>query len=308
MSGKNVEEVVEKVVELNDEEVIEEEIIEGEDEEKPLWMQEEEGESVPVGALIRQKGKNKDLRGQLGEKDEENEALKRELADLKQRNVKATPTERPKRPRSVDFDTDEEHETAMDEYETAVDSWRETTGTANRTAVEHQRVAQQNINESVEGHYDRAKKLVADNSIKPEVYQKADEIVRQTVESILPKGGDAVVDSLISIVGEGSEKVMFYLGRNKAALNEFATILHSDKTGLKAAAYLGRIATKVEGSTKQTSRAPAPAPNANGDTQVNTKESALRKKYDAAHKANKGQEAWNLKKQAKAAGHDTSKW
>ena len=45
---------------------------------------------------------------------------------------------------------------------------------------------------------------------------------------------------------------------------------------------------------------PTRAPNANG--------AALKRKYDAAHSKGGGQEAYNIKKEARAAGVDVKSW
>jgi len=309
------EDVVEEV------EVVEEEVVEeaendgGEveedpegDEEKPLWMQEAEeegGGEVPLSALLKQKGKTKDLRGKLDERDEENEKLQARIVELE--NTPGT-TATVKRPRLNDFESDEDYEDAMDAWEDSRLTNAVTTLTSKKDTEEKIDAANKRVMDAVDGHYARADKLVKDNSIKPEVYKAADTAVRKVIDVVMPKQGDAVADSLIAILGDGSEKTMFYLGRNKTALNEFRSILQDDPTGLSAAVFLGKISNQLSNSKRRNSNAPAPAANVNGDVQGGAKSGALKKKYDAAHKKGNISEAFKLKRQAKAAGHDTKIW
>jgi hypothetical protein len=275
----------------------------GEEVEEELWQKEdvEEAQQVPLSALMKQKKK---LKGQIGERDAELERLRAEVEELK--NSKTPQTL--KRPRVADFDDDEEYETALDEYE-------EKKATTNYTSYESvkdkERQQQKNrdaLDLAVTEHYERADKLVTDNGIKPEIYQKADTNVRQAIEAVLPRAGDAVANHLIATMGEGSEKAVYYLGRNKVALQKLKAKLQEDPSGIKAAMYLGRIDGKLKGQTNQNSRAPKPAANLKGDEQVTGNLSNLQRKYKKAHAEGKGQVAFNLKRQAKKGGADVTKW
>jgi hypothetical protein len=126
----------------------------------------------------------------------------------------------------------------------------------------------------------------------------------------MPGQGDNIFENLVSKMGIGSDKVTYFIGRNKA---EFQSKLMSDKTGIEAAIYLGRKLEQFNNSstTKRKSKAPAPASNANGDVTVkggSTSGKAFKKKYDALHKAKNGKDAFNVKREAKKAGVDTSSW
>ena len=145
-----------------------------------------------------------------------------------------------------------------------------------------------------------------EHSISPEVYKKADAEVRAAVATA-HENADIVTDAFIAALGEGSEKALFYVGRNKNALNEFKAMLGSDKTGLKVAAFLGEIKGRVQGTTKQKSRAPAPAANINGES-ASPRGGSDHRKYEAAHKKGNVQDAYHIKKQAKKAGVDVSTW
>jgi len=274
-------------------------------------MEEEEGEQdpddpsrqVPVGKFV---GLKKKLKGQISDRDEEIERLKKERDDaLKLKPKEETVLVRPKRD---DFETDELFDEAFDTYNQS-----RTTEAINRTRLEDQQKvgqvqAQEKLTEAVDSHYERAETLIEESGIKPEVYKAADTTVRKAVEAITPNLGDVIVDQVISILGEGSEKVIYYLGRNKPALNKFQSLLASDKSGMKAAVYLGQEKQRLTNPIKPRSNAPDPATNIKGDAPITGAEVKFKKKYDAAHGKSDLQQAYNAKKEAKAAGVDVSKW
>ena len=280
--------------------------------EKEPWMEEEkEGEQdpddpskqVPVGKFVSVKKK---LKGQISDRDEEIEKLKRERDEaLKLKPKEETVLVRPKKD---DFDTDEEFDVALDKYNEG-----RTTETINRSRFEDQQKAgqqqaQERLTEAVDGHYERAATLIEESGIKPEIYKAADTTVRKAVEAITPNLGDVIVDQVISILGEGSEKVIYYLGRNKAALNRFQSLLASDKSGMKAAVYLGQEKQRLTNPIKPRSNAPHPATSIKGDEPMTGAEAKFKKKYDAAHGKSDLQSAYNAKKLARAAGVNVSKW
>jgi hypothetical protein len=292
--------------------------------EKPFWLADEEpeeqnseeeqdegeqlpiGKSAPVSALVKLKKK---LKGQISEKDEELERLRAELHAVKTGAV--TPqqtTQAPKRPRNADFDTDEEYESAMDKYED--DKLKYQTQLITSTQSQSTQVEQRTrkILASVDNHYERAAKLVESSGINPEVYQQATENFKSILERAMPGKSEGMLNGVIDIIGEGSEKTIFYIGRNKTAQNEFAALLAEDPTGLKASMWLGRTTEKINGTVKKTSQAPSPSAQLKSGGSVTAKESAYRKKYEEAHKKGSLQDAYNAKKDARKAGIDTSNW
>jgi hypothetical protein len=146
------------------------------------------------------------------------------------------------------------------------------------------------------------------SGITPDAFKASDQKIREAVESIRPKQGDGIVDQFISRLGEGSEKVMFRLGRSKALLGEFIGLLANDPSGLDAATFLGEQKVILLNTGKRKSGAPVPDTQLNGDETAGQKEKILKKRYQEAHKKGNGQEAWNAKRQAKAAGVNTSGW
>lgn len=270
------------------------------------WMQEEEQASEAekefsghdIAAAKRK------LKAKLEKRHEsEVEALRAEIEKLK---ANPAPTQEVQAlPKLEDFDYDQErHAQAVAEYyahqfDNKVQSVAETQ--AKQRAQEQ---ALQQLKDSVDQHFERAAKLVQDNGINPEVYQSADLAVRQSVETIMPGKGEQVVDALIANLGDGSEKTMYFLGRNAGKLQQFQNLLAQDPSGIKAAIFLGNVHAEVTLPKKISSKAPPPAKQINGDAS-RVSESAMLKKYKAAKTA---QDAYNIKKQAKAAGLDTSNW
>jgi len=278
------------------------------------WMEEETedqtsdddpSQSVPVGKFV---GLKKKLRGQITERDDEIEKLKRENAELAK--LKPKPETALARPKRDDFDDDELFDEAFDEY-----TQSRTAETINRTRLEEQKQtdqqkAHQNLTEAVDSHYLRAAELIEKRGIKPEIYQAADTTVRKAVEAIFPNQGDIIVDQIISVLGEGSEKVIPFIGRNKAALAKLQSLLVSDKSGMKAAVYLGEEKRRLLNITNLNPRsnAPNPATGIKGDAPAAGAAGRFKKKFDAADAKDNIQLAYDIKKEARAAGVDVSKW
>ncbi len=280
------------------------------------WMEEEEEQDssgVPLGAHIKMKNK---LKGRLSDQKAESEIeldkLRAENAALKAGTAKTqsqAPTARPKRPRTGDFDTDEAFERAMDVYEDDLYELRSKRSEQTRTIKTTQKQAQDALSQSVDDHYTRAATLQESKGIDPTIFSRADNTVRSAIEAIRPGQGDLLTDQLIQTLEEGSEMVMYNLGVNKSRRGELISALASDPSGLKAVAYVAGLKSDLIRNTKpKRSRAPKPPTDTGGDQAPNTKSGAIKRKYDEAHKKNKGQEAYNLKKEAKKAGVDVSSW
>lgn len=258
--------------------------------------------NVPVSKYVHLK---KDLRGKISDRDAEIEKLRSENETLKR--GPATPKIL-KRPVATDFRTDEDYEDALDQYydNRANETFKRRQMEDTQTSTQRQTLDSRK--EAVDKHYLRADELLEKSGIQPEIYKQADATVREAVEVIMPKLGDTVVDQIIAILGEGSEKVMFFLGRNPAALGKFQSLLTKDKTGMKAAVYLGQEKQRLTNPSKPRSNAPDPAAQINGDANSTVQSSALKKKYETAHKAGKTQLAYNLKQQARKAKVNVTDW
>lgn len=249
------------------------------------------------------------LKAKVSDQKDEITSLREEVEALKSQGVRkevSQPTQKSAMPKSGDFDYEADYEKAMEVW---IDN-RMDAKSATNTQVNSDRDAktaeQQKTEKAVDDHYLRANDLVKNSDIDPDVFSAADLAVRQAVESVLPENGDAVTDGIISKLGKGSEKVMYYLGRNASKRAEFVEKLREDKSGLTAAIFLGNIQNDVGKPNKRVSNAPAPGTKLNGD--VSGGESALKSKkaYEAA--GDDVQARIDIKRAAKKKGVDVSNW
>ena len=271
------------------------------DEEAKFWQdidKEDEVEGAPADTHLRIKQKPK-------ERDSEIEDLRRKVNELQEGRASAAPILKDlKKPNEDDFQTTEEYEAAVEKYEE--DKFNRLN--SRMQAEEKQRQAKEARAAAVDSHYKRASEFVAKYGIAPEKYQKADESLRKAVDAVLPDQGELVADHLISLLGDGSEKVMFRIGAKPEVLREFQALLMEDKTGLKASMFLGRQLELITNPKKRTSKAPPPGRQLKGDAAPNANAAALKKSYQEAHKKGDSQKAYNAKKQARAAGINVSAW
>jgi len=274
------------------------------------WMK-DDGEQtpddvMPVSAHIRAKRK---LKGRIEGKNTEIEELRKEIEDLKKQ--KLTPPLRDEtlvRPKEGDYESIEAYYTALEEYEDKRIDSKLSVVHGQRQLRDTQTKAIEKLNKAVDDHYVRADKLVKESGISAETYKQSDEAIRNAIEAVRPGQGNIIVDQMISLLGEGSEKVMYKLGRSNALRGELITLLTEDPHGLRATAFLGEQRAKLLLTKRRTSNAPTPASEINGDSTSSNKERVFKKKYEAAHAKGSAQAAYNAKKDARAAGVDTSKW
>lgn len=310
------EQVIENEVvteELENQEVVNE-VLEGEEGEEKVveaWQLEEdeseepkEGETVPLKAHLKAKRK---LKGRLEDTATELERLKKENESLK-KILPETKTGKPVRPSELSFDTDEEYQEALEKYEEESFEYRLAQKTKAEQETNSQREVREKLKAGVDEHFTRAEKLLETSGITAEKYELADASVRAAVESVMPGNGDLFTDYFISQVGEGSEKVFYHLGVNKAAQEEFKNLLKADPTGVKAAIYLGKKSVQLNSPANRKSSAPPPAPGLNGG-QAKDASSKLKREYDAAHKSGNYAKAFDIKREARKTHKiNTNEW
>lgn len=268
-----------------------------------------EAGSVPLSTHIRARKKHREERDG---KDEVIEKLKAQLAEMDAGSVPAGGFKFPAKPRLEDeaIEYDEE------KLDSAIDVWNDQKADIRAQASHQKREAEVTFNKErsriqagVDSHFDRAAEYIKKHKIKPEIYQGADKAVRDAVEAALPDRGDMIVDFLTMNLGEGSEAVLYGIGRTPALLKAFQEKLTIDPTGVQAAMFLGEQKARLNIKFKRTSAAPNPPRKAGGDTPGGKDvEKAARKSYKAAHASGNVNEAFRLKREAKEAGADTSGW
>jgi uncharacterized membrane-anchored protein YhcB (DUF1043 family) len=303
-----------EVLETEAEEAEEETETLGEEQtEEPLeaWMESEDNsETVPVSVLAKTRSK---LKAKVNESKEEIEQLKQEIAQLKSNPQQPVKVDDLPRPKLEDFDFDEDkHAQAVDDWNLQRFEARQQKTVEQSQNDERVKQAMERIKQDSDKHYERAAELVSNGRVTAEDYQTADSNVRKMFEGLYPEAGDQMTDAVISHLssaGDGSEKVMFYLGRNQSALNTLRAKLQADPNGFQAIAYLGTLLAKTNQSpAKKVSKAPSPTKKLQGDADTGVVTNAQRKKYNAAHKKGDIQTALSVKRAAKAAGVDTSTW
>jgi len=282
-----------------------------------LWMQTEE--QTPEGdakftdsdvANLRRK-----LKAKIQKEKDENDDLRATVESLQsqiqslsgggQAQPQAQAPDNTGMPMPEDFDYDNDaYKVAMAQWvnQTVAQTVQQNSAQVSQQAQVSQ--AKQQLESDVEAHYQRAANLVKEVGVDADVYKNADLAVRQAFESVLPGNGDAVTDELISRLGEGSEKVMYYLGVNPTKRMEIVNKMASDPSGISASIALGEIKTSITAPKKKVSNAPAPGAELSGSGGSDSAVKA-RKDYE---KATDVQSRISMKRKAKAAGIDTSDW
>ena len=283
----------------------------GKEEEVESWMSESDSGSddgskhEKTVALKDHIELRQSLKEKNREKNEEIESLRRELEELKRGSVSAQPVQSQQlkpRPKLEDFDYDEDqHNAALDDWYDERLNAKLQTQQQSVSQQEQQRQASEKLEQSVNEHYHRVNTLLSQNpKIQPEKYQDADLSFRRAVEDISPGNGDSIAETLISVMGEGSEKLIYNLGVNKGKMAEFKDVLRSDPRGLKVVAWLTEHKGAITQQAKRTSQAPKPARQVKGGGDGKSVVATdFKRKYD---KAKTPQERYNIYRDAKKAG------
>lgn len=289
---------------------------EGSEVETESWMKGDDQESPKAGKKFTDSdigAAKAKLRAKL-EREHQTEAneLRQKIAQLEQERQRQQVPQVGSRPTREQFYDKDDPESA---YEDALVDWKMNQRNAQQLSQsqqyeqERQRLeAKQRVDAEVDQHYERAAKLAAKSGITPDLYKNADEQVLLALDAYAPGAGEVIRNSMIAVLGEGSERVMYNLGVSKTRRDELVRLLREDGTGLKATAYLGRLSAELAAPAKRTSTAPAPATSVKGNANTTEAGRALHRKYAEAHKSNDRQRAFDLKREAKAKGVDTNSW
>ncbi len=291
------------------------------------WMQAEETETSedekqggfkPNHEAASRRKKSKALRGELNDTKDENAELKARIAALESGDApKAEQQEQlAPRPTREQFDFDDEA------YDAAVDDWNDkkldmrlNAHTENSQAKaqqeSQQRAQQETLTKNLDSHYERAQKLIDDGKITEESFRNSDVVVRRSMESIFPNGGNQIADSLISTLnslGDGSEKVMYQLGVNPSKMQELQNLLVKDPSGLSAMGFLGQLQANITTPKPRRSQTPSPGSKVDGEGGNNGAAGTLKKQYDKMGDNDDIQGRITLKRKARKDGVDTSNW
>jgi hypothetical protein len=279
---------------------------EGEQEETEDWAK---PEGVPVAKHVEMKHK---LKAKLQSSDDEIARLKAENEALRSGSGKPQvqhQSDAPVMPKMDDDDIgydDAKYQQRMAEYAAALVDYKLSTHERSRAQSSQQEQQNAAVQSGLEKHYERAEALVLAGKVTAENYQAADHVVRKAMVEALPDLGEVVLDNLIARLGDGSEKVIYHLGVNPAALSKLKESFKTDPTGFASSMFLGELKAKFTSATiDKSSKAPKPDRPLNGTAKVST--GGLHAAYKKSFAAQDGK-SLSIKREAKAKGIDTSKW
>jgi hypothetical protein len=257
---------------------------EGEEEATLVLADDEQGHQgrvdVPKRTLSELRRTRREARAGEAQANSENDGLRAELAALKKATLK--------KPRYVDFTTDEAFESALLEYHTLADpAPRAAPRRAQAPAPQQQGP---DFSEDVNAHLDRAEKL----GVNLQKFVQAESAVRTTL-------GDLVTDAIISSVGEGSEKAIMLIGSRPAELAKVQQLLASDPSGLKVVSHLTRMAAKASVKGKTISGAPRPSRSPTGGSIPSATSKAFAKEEAKLEKSGDVQGMVELRRAARKA-------
>lgn len=285
----------------------EEESEESEPEEIEEWARPEKG-AVPVKKHVEMKHK---LKAELHTRDDEIAKLRAELEAVKNGSAthKVADQNMPRIPKLSDPDIgydEEKHAERLAEYTAQMVEYKISQARTVDTEKSRQEQLNNQVKSAVDQHYERALELVNKKLITPENYQAADHIVRKAFEEALPGMGEMVTDNLIARLGKGSEKVIYHLGINPAALSNLKESLKEDPTGFGASIFLGELKAKFNSaSVEKPKQALKPDRPLNGGKVVI---SGAKKAYDKAVASDDPVAIMRAKRAAKEKGINTSEW
>ncbi len=218
------------------------------------------------------------------------ELLERQIAELTRKTLK--------KPEYHDYDDENHFLRDMAQYQRAMLA-------ANPQQVSPQQAAQQvsqqaqpahdenQFSEAVDAHFQRAE----DSGLNPEKFANAQRKVENELDTIGARGsGRQTVDQIVSILGNGSEKVMWVLGHNEAALDKLKNLITKDPSGFQAISYLTELKIKSKPKRKIKSNAPEPDKAPSGSS---APVSDYQKRFD---KAKSTDEMFKIRREARKAG------
>lgn len=284
----------------------------------PEWMKADEADEqapAPAKGSVEQQlyavtGKLSSAKKKLNETTAESDRLRAENEALRAGAIappqSAATTDVPD---PDDFHDGLDYKAAMAKYIDSQVSAGINGHTAANTAQREEQKANERLQADLAAHETRKTALFTKHKISPEKYESADMAVRAAIDEVVPGGGDGITNALISKTGEGSEKVFFAVGVSAEKKAMLSNLLREDKSGIRAAMYLGELKAQLTNIKIPRSNAPPPATVHGGDGTKGANAGGQKREYADIIKNNGyTQQAFDLKDRAKAAGADTSAW
>ena len=142
----------------------------------------------------------------------------------------------------------------------------------------------------------RSAEFITANRIKPDLATSTIQAGVNGLDDVLGVQGAAL--DLLDNIGDGSDKLAYYLGKNADALAMAKKLYDEDPRGFKVNTWLTKTAGKLNRKNTKISNAPAPDEALKGDGSTATA-GAWQKKYDDAKDV---PAMIKIKSQARAAG------
>ena len=283
---------------------------EGEQEEEiESWLADDDevdGKAIPLSDHIevrqKLKEKNRDLQAEL---DEIKAGLQQQQQQYQQQQQQQPGLQNQyRRPTLEDFEYDE------DQFNAALDQWNMDNISIqmyNQQVQQYQQQQQKYLQQQVESHYERSAELVTKHQLDVNKYKEADQAFRNVVGNATGMG-DAASNAILAMLGEGSEKVLYAVGRSKTKLQKLGELLSADPSGLKASIFLGQQLAETQKTVTPRKKLNEPPRDVSGSGNKGVSsqtQTALKKKYQNEQDA---QKRWNIRKKAKSAGLNVDDW
>lgn len=147
---------------------------------------------------------------------------------------------------------------------------------------------------------ERAAKFASENKVKVDVV--ADALDKATSEIDQATGIDGALAFLLDSVGDGSERVAYYIGTNANAMGKVKALLQQDPKGFKAIAEMTRMVERLKPKhSKRISKAPEPDQSLKGDGSTASAKQ-LQQMYDKASEKSDMAKMREIKRQAEKVG------
>lgn len=221
-------------------------------------------EDALVYKLTKQKAKAREYKSEIDELREELKALRegRQSQPQAQSRPQQPAHQYPPVPVLYEdgIDTKEQYTQAYQRWMAECKAVDERNSQADQQKSEYKR----QMEEMTHNLAKRLGKFATEHKIKDERVISAAERATSEIDGATKIEGSLAY--LLDSVGDGSERVAYYIGTNDAAMSTVKELLQKDNSGLKAIAHMTRLAEKLKPKhSSRTSKAPAPDRPIKGD-------------------------------------------
>lgn len=231
-------------------------------------QQKPSAEEALVHKLTKQRKKRQEVESENETLRQRLEKLESQLQGNSQPAAPQTPPQgnvaEPKMPDMYDPGIDGDR----DKYDAAVKKfWHDYQAFQNRhqQAERQQEQYREQVQQRTKALAERAAKFSRDHNVN--VDRVAEALDKATSEIDRATKIDGSLATLLDSVGDGSERVAYYIGTNDSAMSRVKQLLEEDPNGFKAIAYMTRTAEKLRPKhSKQVSKAPEPDEPIKGDS------------------------------------------